>query len=114
MNRAVDRLALAKTVFHALTYNADVPQTSEQQKAKKPPPGTDAKIKKYQEFRERHDAAWQGATAHPVSLYRFFGLNADDLVEVFGDPPEPEVPEKDGKLLDSFLERLEAKMGGAG
>jgi len=90
------------------------PQTIAEQKRKNPPPGMDAKIRKYQRFREEHDGAWQEATQHPVKLYEFFGLNADEVKEIFGEPPEPEAPEKDGKLLDSFLERLEAKMGDAG
>lgn len=104
---------MAKTVFHALTYNSDVPSTETQQKSAK---NQDRNILRYQRYRKEHDPAWEEATQHPLSLYRFLGLNDEEMLKIFGEPPRAEKPalEKEGTLLTGFLERLEQRMGDAG
>jgi hypothetical protein len=102
-------------VFSALTYNSSIPQTSEEQKRKNAPPGTDAKIRRYQKFREEHDPAWVEAQSHPVRLYEFFNLNAEVVRGYIGSPPERKVKTasemgKGGSLLEDFASRLDARL----
>lgn len=86
---------MSRTVFHALTYNSSVPQTSEQQKKTQNKKGDTPKekqsIENYQKFRGSHDPEWTEAQSHPIKLYEFYGLNVEGLEKYLGEPPKREV-----------------------
>lgn len=71
--------------YHAQTFDKDIPQTKAEQKANEKKNHT-AAIRKYQRFREEHDAEWIDVQQDPRYLGRLIGMP-----EILGPPPEKQV-----------------------
>lgn len=98
----------ARTLYHALTADSDLPPTKREHEGKKK---TDwGKVERARQQRMKHDKEWMEALSDPKRFGALMGMPG-----ILGEPEEEPKP-KAGvtDLTERFADRLDAALGKAG
>lgn len=98
----------ARTLYHGLTSNGDLPPTKAEHEGKKKPSW--GKIEQARKQRIKHDEEWMEALSDPRRFGVLMGLG-----HILGEPePKTVIPARSVDLTESFASRLDSVLGETG